>query len=468
MKAHRAFLFLRKPIPTSLIGGLAVPLLLTAACGEEPSGFVELASPGYDRSADAEVLDAETREDDAYSDITNDFEELAEIENSTTEQVSEGADSPEQLKEHIKRLPKFGLLVNDLECGLCHVTVYGNVASNRRVPPLWTDSDVRLTGTWWVADVFEGAARANVNVQADGGIHQTYAGPELPVDRTGDGRPDFPAISFSGLRTKMRGNVQASLPELTGVQKVYDGNLILLGTEQNPIRIQNDILVEGDLVIKGVYTGVGTIYVRGNIYIPADLRAKRSAFPFPESEEQALALAANRMNNTDALGLATAGSIFIADLEKHQNTYSDLAGQTVYNFHATPLNRQAEALGVYDLYDWYPGGVTEYNKLYENAYNCNNQATQHASFNLVEAFLYAQNTVAGIARQSSYSIRGGVIADYFHLVSGASLCNANISVVHGKPVNRSYIEYDYRIKTGELTILEYIGAQFPGLVDESI
>ena len=79
---------------------------------------------------------------------------------------------------------------------------------------------------------------------------------------------------------------------------------------------------------------------------------------------------------------------------------------------------------------------------------------------MVEAFLYARNTVAGISRRASYTIRGGVIADYFHIVQGASHCDGEPSSVHGRPRNRSYIEYDYRLRTGELPILEHIGALF--------
>ena len=35
------------------------------------------------------------------------------------------------------------------------------------------------------------------------------------------------------------------------------------------------------------------------------------------------------------------------------------------------------------------------------------------------------------------------------------------SPVHGRPGNRSYIEYDYRFKTGELKVLEHLGEHFP-------
>ncbi len=379
------------------------------------------------------------------------------------------------LGEKAKRLPKFGLLVNDLECSLCHVTVIGDVASTRRVPPLWYTSDAHIEGRWLAAQAFdaarpdagctaEGCLGTSVSVTATGGITANYRGAELPLDTTGDGVPDFPALDFTKLPALMRGTVTTTGAFPAAVAKVHQGNLILVGTASKPIALSGDVLVTGDLVIKGRYTGTGSIYVMGNIYIPSDLRAVRSAFPYADDETLALAKATAQMAamSTDALGLATQGSIFIGDIQKHQNSDAGNEAVNVYNHPATPANRRGEALGVLGVLGWFPGGSAEFDKLYENAVSCLTQEyTQIGSFNMVEAFLYAKNTVAGISRRASYTIRGGIIADYFHIVQGASKCGTDRSPVHGRPNDRSYIEYDYRLKTGLLRVLEHVGDLFP-------
>lgn len=50
----------------------------------------------------------------------------------------------------------------------------------------------------------------------------------------------------------------------------YDGNLILTGTEANPIVIDGKIAVNGDLVLAGKVKGWGQIQVRGNAYVVGD------------------------------------------------------------------------------------------------------------------------------------------------------------------------------------------------------
>ncbi len=50
-----------------------------------------------------------------------------------------------------------------------------------------------------------------------------------------------------------------------------DGSLILVGTEDDPLRIDGRIVVDGDLVIVGVVQGAGEIVARGNVYIVGPL-----------------------------------------------------------------------------------------------------------------------------------------------------------------------------------------------------
>ncbi len=65
-----------------------------------------------------------------------------------------------------------------------------------------------------------------------------------------------------------------SLPSsgnVTSIGGTYEGNLILVGTDANPIDLSGDIAVNGDVIIQGKVIGTGQIYARGNVYITGDL-----------------------------------------------------------------------------------------------------------------------------------------------------------------------------------------------------
>lgn len=50
----------------------------------------------------------------------------------------------------------------------------------------------------------------------------------------------------------------------------YDGNVILVGTDSDPIEIKGDVFVNGDVVITGKVKGTGKIQARNNIYFVGD------------------------------------------------------------------------------------------------------------------------------------------------------------------------------------------------------
>ncbi|MFT5286790.1 MAG: hypothetical protein ACI8TQ_002963 [Planctomycetota bacterium] len=58
---------------------------------------------------------------------------------------------------------------------------------------------------------------------------------------------------------------------LNTVTDLASGNMILRGTQNNPIHIDGDVAIDGDLIITGVVEGEGTLTVRGNVYIPTDI-----------------------------------------------------------------------------------------------------------------------------------------------------------------------------------------------------
>ena len=84
---------------------------------------------------------------------------------------------------------------------------------------------------------------------------------------------------------------------------VYDGNLILVGTNANPIHIDGEVAVNGDLVLEGKVTGWGQILVRGNTYITGDVTYKDGGSEF--------GVAADGTRN--GLALITGGSVLMGD-----------------------------------------------------------------------------------------------------------------------------------------------------------
>ena len=84
---------------------------------------------------------------------------------------------------------------------------------------------------------------------------------------------------------------------------VYNGNLILVGTDANPIHIDGEVAVNGDLVLAGKVTGWGQILVRGNTYITGDVTYKDGGTEFGVGAD----------GTRNGLALITGGSVLMGD-----------------------------------------------------------------------------------------------------------------------------------------------------------
>jgi hypothetical protein len=99
--------------------------------------------------------------------------------------------------------------------------------------------------------------------------------------------------------------------ENAGIGTNDTGCLILIGTSNNPIRLNSIFVATGDIYIKGYYTGQGTLYAGRNIYVFGDVRAVNPPlWPHPDSNPDSTA-AANRTR--DFLGLCAKGSVCLGD-----------------------------------------------------------------------------------------------------------------------------------------------------------
>lgn len=80
-------------------------------------------------------------------------------------------------------------------------------------------------------------------------------------------------------------------------------NLILIGTKENPIKIDGQVMIEGDVVIKGYITGKGMLKATGNIYMPSDVLYNNSNVGTP----------GEIFAKDNTVGYAAGGSIIIGD-----------------------------------------------------------------------------------------------------------------------------------------------------------
>jgi hypothetical protein len=362
-------------------------------------------------------------------------------------------------------VPQFAMLVNDLTCSFCHLQIHGDVVSTLPFEAIHGSAGAenvgKVEGIWFAAsnwnpekaDGFITSTIAKTDIIVGGGIKENYQGDEMPKNKSG--AITFPDIDFAALNDKMDGSLAAGG---VSVDKVQDGNLVVIGTDASPIEIKGSVLIKGDLVIKGIYKGVGTIYVTGNIYVPFDLKAQRSPFPFPEDATEALAKAKKHIkdSDTDALVLATANSVLIADLEKQEQGST---GNSVYNHSQTRPKYNYAGTKALAVYNWYPNGKAGYTQLYGRGYDCFTQVdnARLGSFNLIEAFLYAKHSVSGVARNNSYGINGGIIADGFHIIAASSArrlggdtrsCPDSDHPIHKRNMRQNHISFDWRMKAG--------------------
>ncbi len=376
-------------------------------------------------------------------------------------------------KDPNKQAPKFGMLVNDLRCSFCHLQVRGDVLSLTTVDSLWGGSVGWVNGNWTMAGQF----KANTCSAADGCPNAaktpnvTISGQKLENNNDSKSYPrnpdsgtvTFPLIDWAAAKS-------------VSMQK-FDSNKILVGTNEAPIDVTGDVYIEGDLIIKGKYKGAGTIYVNGNVYIPANLTALQSPFPFSSDPMIAIGQAEKALSDKkDALAIASAKSIVIGSFEKRISGITPAANDSsVFTHQSTSPEDRGAALGLMSgenwlVHSWHP--KAQFDTLWDNTNPaptfCKNGwgatlnpvvAPLGRYVSRIDAFLYAVKAVGGRANDSSYAINGGIIADHFHVITGAGTCTAGTHPVHGYEANRSHINYDWRLKAG-LGLLTHMGKYF--------
>lgn len=237
-------------------------------------------------------------------------------------------------------------LTEETNCMFCHVRVRGDVGTLDFFRPGWgvegssgigSGDDSRIKGNLYAA---RGITRDDTNLlstpktvngaEVSGEIFTDYAGPELPQDTDGDGRPNFPVIDTEIAKRNAFGTLtggevltgvphgekyaDASVRENPGtINGNYEGNVILRGTETNPIVISGNVFVSGDVLIEGVVRGRGAIYAGRNTYVTGDLKyLDPPRVPSAGEDPDAVAVE-NIRAGKDELRLAARDNIVLGD-----------------------------------------------------------------------------------------------------------------------------------------------------------
>ena len=200
------------------------------------------------------------------------------------------------------------LLSERVDCMFCHLNVKGDVGSLDILRPGWgnegkngdlssgvgSGKDSIIDGDVYSAKKVTtdkvGTNDINGTILTSGKkLNENYSGDKLP--QGDDGNPSFPGLDRGAIKGSASGSVSGGTirtvdpagtwsngpASASGISKTFDGNVVLEGTEANPIVLNGDVYVSGDVVIKGVVTGRGAIYAGRNLYVAGNLTNKNKA-----------------------------------------------------------------------------------------------------------------------------------------------------------------------------------------------
>ncbi|MEQ1877193.1 MAG: hypothetical protein ABL958_11135 [Bdellovibrionia bacterium] len=290
------------------------------------------------------------------------------------------------------------------------------------------------------------------------------------------GRPvihesDFPRLDLAQCLPVANGKITTAAGQV--LQSPWAGNLIVTNGEHvsqvNPAALYNqydptcpasktltisgEILIQGDLVISGCIKGQGSIYATGTIYVPDDLKTVRSAFPYPETVDQAVLEAdANAKSGHDIVGLGAAKFIIIGATRMAVLAHEE----------QDPIFRNNQA-AIENIYTWLtPAGAAANLSLFERAFlKTAFYGGAPGPVSLVEANLYANLGVGATltgAQNTNLVINGSVltpnlsmlVTGFAHAHYNSNAQSISVNPFNGKSFDSSEINQDYRLKYTKL------------------
>ena len=92
--------------------------------------------------------------------------------------------------------------------------------------------------------------------------------------------------------------------------------MVLVGTADNPIRLDGKVVLDGDVVIRGYIQGTGQLSVSGNIYIPGDIVYKNGTSSVTDASGNSVTqenFGVDPSGKTNLLGLMAGKNIVVGD-----------------------------------------------------------------------------------------------------------------------------------------------------------
>ena len=137
----------------------------------------------------------------------------------------------------------------------------------------------------------------------------------------------------------------------------YDGNVMLVGTDDNPIVVNGEVAVDGDLLIKGKIKGWGQFFVGGNSYLMGDITYADAEGQFGEAAD----------GTKNGLALVSGGSILMgdyltirgkshtADFSKYPDKSASIDCRQAHKSRSKTINRDTQILD----YGYFDPGVID-------------------------------------------------------------------------------------------------------------
>ncbi|MBK7641535.1 MAG: hypothetical protein IPJ19_00570 [Planctomycetes bacterium] len=144
--------------------------------------------------------------------------------------------------------------------------------------------------------------------------------------------------------------------DANGAPLVTHGNVVITGTDANPILISGTVAIDGDVVLQGVVKGQGVILAKGNLYVPSNLvYADGKAYnpgDQPGSPTGPRTFGVAQDGTLNALGLAAGGNMLIGDYLDPSVFQNHADNAIVDGTPATSWNFTLAEISIFNRNEW--------------------------------------------------------------------------------------------------------------------
>jgi hypothetical protein len=210
---------------------------------------------------------------------------------------------------------------------------------------------------------------------------------------------------------------------VTLVNNTFTGNIVLIGTDANPIEISGPVVVTGDVLIKGKVKGQGTLYSGRNTHILGDIEyVNKPSWPKPDINPTGT----DALNATkDFIGIAAKGNIIVGDYTRNDwqtNVSSYLKPPFTQAYKVDPTDSGIGYVSYTSKGDSYFNGNYTANdggkkidgsnrKFYESSYDntyFSSIAESASSIRNVDAVMYTNHAFGG--KVGAFTINGSIVS----------------------------------------------------------